>query len=201
MKKILSIAIIIILTPILFVNLVILIDSIVNPDEIPSFFGWKPFIVLSNSMETDINSGDLVVVKELKDEVLKENDVIAFNYDGIVITHRIVQVVNDNGEIKYLTKGDNNSTEDNWYVTKNQIEGLYQYKIPGLGNLAMFIQTPIGIIICLSIPLFLIIIYQITMNIKNKEYYSNEQSREETLKKEIEELKKQNDELKQNIKK
>ena len=65
MKKILSIICIIILLPVLFVNAVILINSWVHPNEIPSFFGWKPFIVLSGSMESEIYSGDIVVVKEV----------------------------------------------------------------------------------------------------------------------------------------
>jgi len=51
-KKILSILILIILIPILLISLVILINSYISPNEVPSFFGWKPFIVLSGSMET-----------------------------------------------------------------------------------------------------------------------------------------------------
>ena len=63
-KKIISIVVIIILLPILFVSATILIDSYAHPDKVPSFFGWKPFIVLSGSMETQILAGDVVVVKE-----------------------------------------------------------------------------------------------------------------------------------------
>ena len=45
-KRIISIVVIIILLPILFVSATILIDSYAHPDKVPSFFGWKPFIVL-----------------------------------------------------------------------------------------------------------------------------------------------------------
>ena len=46
LKQIISIIVLIITIPILFVNIVILADSAMHPDEVPSFFGYKPFIVL-----------------------------------------------------------------------------------------------------------------------------------------------------------
>lgn len=191
-KKIISIIILIILLPILFVNGVILIDSFVNPNEVPSFFGWKPFIVLSGSMENEIYSGDLVIVKEVDTEIIKENDIIAFKNGDLVTTHRVVELVKENGEIKYKTKGDNNNIEDNGLVSQNQVEGLYQFKISKLGNLAMFTQTPVGMVICLSIPIALLIIMQKVGNRKDAKIKSK---KEEELEKEIERLKRQNEKL------
>ena len=72
LKKVVSIIILIILIPILFVNGVILVNSFIHPDEIPSFFGWKPFIVLSGSMETEIDAGDVAVVRETDTASLKK---------------------------------------------------------------------------------------------------------------------------------
>ena len=91
-KKIISIIILIILITILFVSVTILIDSCLHPDEVPSFFGWKPFIVLSGSMETQISAGDIVVVKEIDTQNLQKGDIIAFKEDDVVITHRIDEV-------------------------------------------------------------------------------------------------------------
>ena len=76
LKKVVSIIILIILIPILFVNGVILVNSFIHPDEIPSFFGWKPFIVLSGSMETEIDAGDVAVVRETDTASLKKGDII-----------------------------------------------------------------------------------------------------------------------------
>ena len=88
-KKIISIVILLVLIPILFMSMVILINSYTHPNKIPSFCGWKPFIVLSGSMETQISVGDVVVVKEVDTNTLKKGDIIAFNENNIVITHRI----------------------------------------------------------------------------------------------------------------
>lgn len=196
MKKILSIICIIILLPVLFVNAVILINSWVHPNEIPSFFGWKPFIVLSGSMESEIYSGDIVVVKEVDKKNLKVNDVIAFKNDDIVVTHRIVEIVNENGTTKYITKGDNNNTQDKDYVLPENVEGLYQFKVSNLGNLAMFIQTPTGMLVCLSIPILLLILVQVSENAKNKKYIKEEVGKKRRMEEELEELRKQNEALK-----
>ena len=189
-KKILTIVIMIILFSILFISGVILINSYIKPDEIPSFFGWKPFIVLSGSMETQIMTGDVVVVKEIDTKELKENDIVAFkDTDNIVITHRIIEIIKDeNGNIEYKTKGDNNNDEDNGYVKTEQIEGIYKFRIGKLGNLALFVQTPVGMIICISIPLIMLLLLQWKESLNNNKMKND-------IEEEIEKLKQQNEEL------
>ncbi len=195
MKKAISIIIIMILLPILFVNSVIIINSIMNPDKIPSFFGWKPFIVLSGSMESEIFPGDLAIVKDIGTEELKVNDVIAFRSEDIVVTHRIVEIKNENGAIKYKTKGDNNNSQDVGDVLPEQVEGLYKFKISKMGNLAMFMQTPTGIISCLSIPLLLLVLLHMKEIKEDRKYINEKVNKQKQMEKEIEELKKKNEEL------
>ena len=193
LKKILTIIVMIILCGILFASGVILVNSYIKPNEVPSFFGWKPFIVLSGSMETQIMTGDIAVVKEIDTNNLKENDIIAFkDNEDIVITHRIVEILReDDGKVKYKTKGDNNNTEDDGYVYQEQVEGIYKFRVGKLGNLALFIQTPVGMVVCISIPLIMLLLIQWIDSAKEKKYKS---SREQ----EIEDLKKQNEELRKN---
>lgn len=195
MKKVIKIIVFVILAIVLFVNGVILVDSFIHPDEVPSFFGWKPFIVLSGSMETEICAGDVAVVKEVDTSTLKENDVIAFKQDNIVITHRIKEIINEDGETKFITKGDNNNMEDTGYVLENQVEGKYQFRISRLGNVAMFVQTPIGIIVSLSIPIIIFEIAEMMQSKEDKKNLENKNKKEQELKEEVEKLKKQNEEL------
>ena len=186
-KTIIITILLILLLPILIINGVIIINSYINPDKIPSFFGWKPFIVLSGSMETQINTGDLVIVKETENTNLNEGDIIAFKNGDTVITHRIVERIEEEGKLQYKTKGDNNNVTDDWYVEPDNIEGIYKFKISKLGNVAMFIQTPIGTITCLSIPIILIILVQM----------SSSKEKQKTMEEEIENLKKKHQELNQ----
>lgn len=194
-KKAISIIVILILIPILLISIVILVDSHTHPNEVPSFFGWKPFIVLSGSMETQISAGDIVVVKEIDTNELKKGDIIAFKDGNIVITHRIDEVTEIDGKTQYITKGDNNNTQDIGYVSPEQIEGVFKFKVSRLGNLAMFIQTPLGMIVCLSIPIIIIILLQTADSKKEKEELISKLNKQSKMEEEIEKLKKQNEEL------
>ncbi len=194
-KKTISIIVILILIPILLISIVILVDSHTHPNEVPSFFGWKPFIVLSGSMETQISAGDIVVVKEIDTNELKKGDIIAFKDGNIVITHRIDEVTEIDGKTQYITKGDNNNTQDIGYVSPEQIEGVFKFKVSRLGNLAMFIQTPLGMIVCLSIPIIIIILLQTADSKKEKEELISKLNKQSKMEEEIEKLKKQNEEL------
>ncbi len=193
LKKIIMIVVLIILLPVLFINIIILANSFIHPDKVPSFFGWKPFIVLSGSMESQIYPGDIVVVKEVDTNSLKKDDIIAFREENIVITHRIIDIIEENGIKKYVTKGDNNNTKDSGYVTQEQVEGIYKFKIGRIGNLAIFIQTPIGIVVCLSIPLILLILVETT---NNKKTIKDKEIEEKGIREELERLRKENEELK-----
>lgn len=192
LKKIISAIVLIIVIPILFINVVILVDSVIHPDEVPSFFGYKPFIVLSSSMKSEIDAGDLVLTKEVEPSSIQKNDIIAYKDNELVVTHRVIDIVYENGEKHFITKGDNNELKDPGYVLEKNIEGLYINKLSGLGNVAMFIQTPTGIIISLSIPLAILICIHLTR--VQSEYDSNNEK--EDLKKQIERLKKENQKLK-----
>lgn len=176
-STIICIILLIIIFPILMINGVILINSYAHPDEVPNFMGYKPFIVLSGSMEPTIMTGDLAISKEVKDKTtLKVGDVISFQIkDKIVVTHRIVEVTRQDGELAFKTRGDNNYEDDQNLVKASAVEGIYVKRIAGAGNIAMFIQKPIGFVIVATIPVIIIVITQI---------YSSKQ-----YKKEIEELK------------
>ena len=54
------------------INISIIIQANTNKDEVPSVFGYKPFIVLSGSMEYEIHHGDLIFVKTINPETYKE---------------------------------------------------------------------------------------------------------------------------------
>ena len=63
LSSVLAIIICIVLISLLAMNLAIIIKPRENPDKVPNFFGIKPFVVLSGSMEPAIPAGDFVVVK------------------------------------------------------------------------------------------------------------------------------------------
>lgn len=151
----------IILLPILIINLTLLIKSYTNADEVPSLGGIFPMIVLTDSMYPEIESGDLILCHTIEAEDVKGGDVITF-YDPMgngttVVTHRVMEIHSEGGELTFITKGDNNNVEDQVPVEADDIIGIYQRRIPGAGNVAMFMQTTPGLILCCVCPLVLMV--------------------------------------------
>ena len=159
--SIIGILLCIVLIPALIINVTLIVKSFLYPDKVPSFMGYKPFIVLTGSMEPVFYSGDLVMVKEVEASSLQVGDVIAFREGTAVITHRIVQIENPASGLRFITKGDNNNVNDRRPVTVEQLEGRYLYRISKLGNFAMFMQTPVGMALFIALPLLSFILYDI----------------------------------------
>jgi len=177
--KIIKGVIIGILSVILLINIWIVIQAKTKPNSVPSIFGYKPFIVLSGSMETKIHVGDLVFVKVVDPSTLNENDIIAFrDHENLVTTHRIINIVNTDRGKCFETKGDNNNAKDDNIVCKDNVEGLYVSRIAKLGSAILFIQEPLGFtVMMLSILLICIFIYWIS-NRNNKNKISEEELKE-----------------------
>jgi signal peptidase len=180
-----ALVICILLLPIIVANLTIIIGSFLHPDEVPGFLGYKPFIVLSDSMLPTISSGDLVLVKEVDVEKLEQGDVIAFREGTSVVTHRIVEVMNEGDAKRFRTKGDNNNVADPLLVRPEMVEGVYLLGIPGLGRAAMFIQTPVGMTLVIALPLILFVTYEA---VRRKKVDRERQERTEALERELERM-------------
>ena len=179
----------VILLPILIINLTLIVKSYVNTDEVPSIGGVFPMIVLTDSMYPEIASGDLIICNTLEPEEVREGDVISF-FDPMgsgtsVVTHRVLEIVEEDGELSYRTKGDNNNAEDQVLVPEKNLVGIYRSRIPGLGNVAMFMQTTPGLILCVVCPVLLMVGYDM---LRRKKYEKAKQQDTDALLAELEAL-------------
>jgi len=139
----------VILIPILIMNLSVMFQAKTNEEAVPSIFGYKPFMVLSGSMESKIRKGDLIITKVIENpNKLNINDVIAFrDAENTVTTHRIIDKVIEKGQTYFITKGDNNTSQDLNLVSLNDVEGIYVGRIPGVGSLMSSLSEPTTILI------------------------------------------------------
>ena len=162
-RKVMRIIVYILIIPILIYNMVILFQAFSNSDEMPNFLGYKSFVIVSGSMLPELEIGDIVVVKSINEVNLKEGDIISFREGNSIITHRIDHVI-DNGK-RFITKGDANSSEDINPVDLENIEGIYEFKIPKFGKFVLFMQNKTGIII---IALIIYILYIVNKSKEEK---------------------------------
>ena len=111
----------------------------------PRILGMQVFTVLSGSMEPQYPTGGCVYVKPVDADSLAVGDVITFRLSAnTVATHRIIDVVQQDGTTLFYTKGDANDSADNNPVTSDRIIGKVLFGLPWLGFLAAFIQSTSG---------------------------------------------------------
>ncbi len=175
-KKIVFIFIIIMLY-----NITLLYISYIDKFETPSFYVYEAYMIDTTSMEPTLNKNDVIIIKKCKEENLKKGDIITYKINGEIITHRIVEIVQEEitGTNQYITKGDNNNVEDEDYILFSEIEGKMIIKIPGLGNVVDILKN--GIVIILVILIFLII-YLNRVEMKEKSEARREKKRIEDKK-------------------
>lgn len=162
----------------LICNLTIIIKGMIDPDRPPSVFGVTPLVVLSGSMSGDeeghIEVGDLVFVGKADTDKLEVGDVITFKQGKSVTTHRIIKIeTGEDGKRLFSTKGDANNTKDKEPVSEDQVIGVLMGRIPKVGDFALFMQTPVGMVVFIGIPLLAFIIYDII----RRQHYANRENR------------------------
>ena len=150
-----------------------------------SLFGYKAFIVLSDSMsKTDFDAGDLVLIKEVDPATLKEGDIIAYtsqNTDnfGKTVTHKIRSLTKtEDGEPGFITYGTTTDTNDETIVTYPYVLGKYQTRVPKVGKFFQMLKTPQGYIIFILLPFLILILMEGVRCIRLFKQYKAEQQAE-----------------------
>ena len=179
----------IILIPILLINITLIVKSYINKDKVPDIGGVMPLIVLTDSMEPTIDGGDLIFCSVVDPRDVEVGDIISF-FDPAgnktsVVTHRVIEILEEDGKISFRTKGDNNDTEDKIPVPAENLVGAYKSRIPLVGHIAMFMQSTGGLIVCVVLPIILLVGYDV---IRRRLYEKNKKSDTDALLAELEAL-------------
>lgn len=136
---------------------------------VPSLFGRMPLTVESGSMEPTFKEGDLIIAKEIDDiNELKVDDVISFwtneivEGSNVINTHRIIEVIDENGTKSFKTKGDNNDQEDTYIVYPSKIIGKWTgTRLGGVGKVMKFLKTKTGFLVCILIPMAIFFLFEL----------------------------------------
>lgn len=137
-------------------------------------FGYSAYAVPTDSMVPTINPGDLVFGdSSVTYDDLEVGDVIFFYYvedDNVIVkVHRIYDEAYDssNNFLGYVTKGDNEEVVDNVLITENNYIATWTgSRVPWIGAIVTFLTTQVGFLVCIILPIFLYLIYQIFRLVK-----------------------------------
>lgn len=174
----------------LLCNLTIIIKGTINPEKPPSVLGITPMVVLSGSMsgtqEGHIETGDLIFVGSVSADELEVGDVIAYMSGGSAVTHRITAIdAGEDGTRQFTTKGDANNAEDTDPVTETQLVGRYLGRLPKVGDFALFLQQPLGMLLFIGVPLLAFVIYDI---LRRQHYANRERAKAQQMQAELDRL-------------
>lgn len=161
-KSILSRLLTVIIVFLVAICLILFFKIVTNSDV--SIGGIRFYYVATESMYPTIKPHAMMVVKETDPEDLKQGDIISFvSRDpaiyGLVNTHRIYEITEDNGELAFVTMGDHNPTPDSLLVYPNEIKGkviFYTPPMKGLTSVLSFAGTKMGFFIVILMPLMLV---------------------------------------------
>ena len=164
-KRLLKIVYVPIIAGIILITILAGYKKCVKHENNISILGFRQYVVATGSMEPEYNIGDLIVIRETTKEKIKIGDVINYiSETGIdTITHRVVDIIQKDGQTYYKTKGDNNNSVDPELVNYSQVKGILVFKISKLGTVITKMFTGTGITI-----LFAVIILSYIRD-KNKE--------------------------------
>lgn len=119
-------------------------------------------IVLSGSMNPIMQPGDMVVVKTVLPEDIVVGDVITYHDPGgaenVVVTHRAMQIEEEDGIISIQTKGDANEDFDTYTVSQDDVIGEMVFVLPYLGYAVERSKKQMTFIVLVVIPAILIIV-------------------------------------------
>ncbi len=168
MKKALHIASRVVTILILIFAVAVMLFTVISVNTVgkdADFLGYKPYIVLSDSMKDTFAVGDLSVSVQTDPETLEPGDIITFtsidpsNY-GTVITHKIREITEYEGEPAFVTYGTTTGVDDSYPVPFENVIGEYKFRLPKMGYFFEFLTTPTGYVTVILIPFLVLIALQ-----------------------------------------
>lgn len=124
-------------------------------------FGVKPLVVISGSMEPTVPVGSVAFTRAQPADEVAVGDIVTVERPRNLglITHRVVSVEpGDDGTTQLVLRGDANTVDDPEPYTVTSA-GRYLGHVPGLGSLALVLQTRGGLVLAGGVALFLLAVF------------------------------------------
>ena len=96
---------------------------------VAGIFKYKMVAIASDSMNPVYYRGDAVIYEKVKPFEVLEGEILAFKYDNILVTHRVMKIVEDDKGRRFITKGDNNEIADAYEVRDENVVGVVRYVV------------------------------------------------------------------------
>jgi len=151
----------IIMIVIIFISAIIVTQNVTDNEN--AFLGFRIFRVQTGSMIPVYNVGDVILVKETEINKIKiDDDVTYWGTTGVMkgklVTHRVIDIQEEEGEKVFLTQGVANNTADP-LVYAEQINGVVQGKLHIITAICSLVTNQYVLYFAFIIPLTLFIFF------------------------------------------
>lgn len=143
-------------------------------DNKVSFFKFRMFTVISESMLPKYEIGDVLFAKEVDPSTIKVGDDISYlgtsgDVKDKIVTHQVTNVEqDDDGKYLFRAKGLSNIIEDP-IISEDQLYGVVVYKSVIISLVYKIVATNIGFYLCIIVPIIYIITHEIISTLLEKE--------------------------------
>ncbi len=118
--------------------------------------GDDTYIVTSGSMSPTIETGDVILTQDISADEIETGDIITFHDgnsdDSGYVTHRVVDIVDEDSERYFELQGDANNNPDEGLVPAEYAQGDLHWHIPYLGYLLLFARSSLGLLVLVIGP-------------------------------------------------
>lgn len=123
--------------------------------------GWQVQMVKTGSMEPTVPAGSAIVVEPVDPSDVRVGMPISFEDEqrgGILVTHRVVEVVQAEGGLAFRTRGDANDFNDAFLVPAQDVRGRMRWHVPRLGIALEWMRWPWDVLVLVVLPLALLLL-------------------------------------------
>ncbi len=107
---------VIILAPIIVAFLIIV-------SLVAGLFKHQVIAVASDSMVPTFARGDAVIIEKCDAFAIKEGDILVFKHEGIIVTHRVIEIKQKDEHRQFVTQGDHNERPDAFFSDESHVLG------------------------------------------------------------------------------
>ena len=84
-------------------------------------------------MQPVFGYGDAILLEKINPQEITNHEIIVFNRDGMIVSHRVVKVSKEPGITYFYTKGDSNKDQDTDRVADKDVIGVVRKVLKFVG--------------------------------------------------------------------
>ncbi len=136
-------------------NIIYFINTKITKNDYVEFFGVSLFSIKSDAMEKELNKNDLAVVKKVKEDSLKTDDIIAYKVNDKIRIDKIHKIIKKGEKNEYVTISNKSLYPNNEHIEEGQVIGKVVNKVSKFGVILNILQAKLTIFFVLIVLLLL----------------------------------------------